>query len=570
MDVDIALRVAFATGVLLHVSLFRIGEWDIWATKLMRAPFILLAALSAALTWLRPAEPILLSFSYACQLDAALLGGILVSMLVYRAFFHRLRSFPGPFAARLSSLYMTSQAALKKMQPCHELKRLHEQYGEFVRIGPMELSITEPAAFRDIYANSSPCEKGPLYSHGYPSETVLEVRSRKQHGPKRKPWDYAFTTQALNDYEDRVGRYTDQLLGRIEESKGAAFNITRWFSFYTFDVMGELAFGKSFRQLEDNVEHYMSRVAHEAQRMIGGVFIYQPWFMATFRTTPVLNWGWLKLQSWSNEQIRNRLSNEPKVPDIFHWISSEYRRNPRPTPLDKLSLQAEIRLIVIAGSDTTAMTLTGLFYHLVKAPKVVARLRDEIDGLAAQGDQALTKNASLAKLRYLQACIDESLRLLPVVPTRLQRMTPPRELRLVAAGSLAILLSSRPRGSCAEVSNKSHITPITTEIPSVIDSRCFARPDEFVPERWTTEPDLVLDASVYAPFSVGRSSCAGKQLALIELRRTVALIVHRYDFALAPDQRIEAFESGLEDHFTLNPPEFKLVFKPRDALSRTG
>lgn len=104
-----------------------------------------------------------------------------------------------------------------------------------------------------------------------------------------------------------------------------------------------------------------------------------------------------------------------------------------------------------------------------------------------------------------------------------------------------------------------------TVIPlSPEDPRCFVRPDEFLPERWTTAPDLVLDASVYAPFSVGRTSCAGKQLALMELRRTVAFILHRYDFALAPGQRIEAFESGLEDHFTLNPPEFKLVFKTRE------
>lgn len=54
---------------------------------------------------------------------------------------------------------------------------------------------------------------------------------------------------------------------------------------------------------------------------------------------------------------------------------------------------------MIAGSDTTAMTLIGLFYHLVKAHHVVERLRGEIDELAAQGDQALTKNASLAKLK---------------------------------------------------------------------------------------------------------------------------------------------------------------------------
>ena len=103
------------------------------------------------------------------------------------------------------------------------------------------------------------------------------------------------------------------------------------------------------------------------------------------------------------------------------------------------------------------------------------------------------------------------------------------------------------------------------------DPRCFARPEEFIPERWTSEPELVLDASVYAPFSIGRSSCAGKQLALMELRRTIALIVYRYDFGLAPEQRIDTFERDLEDHFTMSPPEFKLVFKPRDAKpSRLG
>lgn len=136
---------------------------------------------------------------------------------------------------------------------------------------------------------------------------------------------------ALKDYEERVGRYTDQLLGRVEEFKGETFDITRWFNFYTFDVMGELAFGKSFRQLEDNVEHYLLQVSRDAQRMIGGVFLFQPWFIPTFRTTPILNWEWLKLQKWSSEQIDHRLANEPEVPDIFHWVSSEYRRNPGPS-----------------------------------------------------------------------------------------------------------------------------------------------------------------------------------------------------------------------------------------------
>ncbi|KAK8121169.1 cytochrome P450 67 [Apiospora kogelbergensis] len=546
MDIDIAVGVAFATGILLHVSLFRIGEWDLLAIWLMRAPFVLLAALGAALAWFRPAETVLQSLKDASKLDAALLGGVFTSMLVYRAFLHRLRVFPGPFAARLSNLYMTGQS-VKTMQAYRHFRRLHEHYGDFVRVGPMEISIAEPAAFRDIYANYSPCEKGPLYSHGHPSTTVLEARSRKLHAPKRKPWDRAFTTTALNNYEERVDRHTDQLLRRIEEHQGSEFNVTRWFSFYTFDVMGELAFGKSFRQLEDNAEHYMAKVARETQRTIGGLLLYTAWIMNTFRETPILNWAWIAFQKWCNEQVDDRLANEPKVPDIFHWISADYRQTPNPTPQERLDLLAEIRLIVVAGSDTTSMTLTGLFYQLVQAPGVVAKLREEIDELAAQDEHALTKNMSLVKLKYLQACIDESLRLTPVVPSRLQRMTPPEGAQI---GSRWV-----PGNTCVIA-------------PSWIlcrDSRCFARPEEFIPERWTSQPELVHDASVYAPFSVGRSSCAGKQLALMELRRTVALIVHRYDFALAPEQRIDAFERDLEDHFTMCPPDFNLVFKRREA-----
>lgn len=37
----------------------------------------------------------------------------------------------------------------------------------------------------------------------------------------------------------------------------------------------------------------------------------------------------------------------------------------------------------------------------------------------------------------------------------------------------------------------------------VLDERFFANPDAFIPERWTSEPKLVKDVSVFAPFSVG-------------------------------------------------------------------
>jgi len=63
---------------------------------------------------------------------------------------------------------------------------------------------------------------------------------------------------ALKDYEPRVANYTNQLLARIQATSGSPTNMTDWFNFYSFDVMGDLAFGKSFNMLKDGIKHYFS------------------------------------------------------------------------------------------------------------------------------------------------------------------------------------------------------------------------------------------------------------------------------------------------------------------------
>lgn len=61
-------------------------------------------------------------------------AGLILSIGVYRLFFHRLRCFPGPFAAKLSRFYAMSKAA-EKVQYHLEVAKMHEKYGDFVRTG---------------------------------------------------------------------------------------------------------------------------------------------------------------------------------------------------------------------------------------------------------------------------------------------------------------------------------------------------------------------------------------------------------------------------------------------------
>jgi len=76
-------------------------------------------------------------------------------------------------------------------------------------------------------------------------------------------------------------------------------------------------------------------------------------------------------------------------------------------------------LVVIAGSDTTKTVLSSLFFYLLRNPERLARLREEIDRFYPPSESLSSKH--FQEMSYLDACINEALRLSPVVPSGSQR-----------------------------------------------------------------------------------------------------------------------------------------------------
>ena len=76
-------------------------------------------------------------------------------------------------------------------------------------------------------------------------------------------------------------------------------------------------------------------------------------------------------------------------------------------------------LVVIAGSDTTKMVLSSLFFYLLCNPEKLAKLREEIDHFYPSGETLSSKH--FQEMSYLDACINEALRLSPAVPSGSQR-----------------------------------------------------------------------------------------------------------------------------------------------------
>ena len=90
---------------------------------------------------------------------------------------------------------------------------------------------------------------------------------------------------------------------------------------------------------------------------------------------------------------------------------------------ERLLLMGDARLLIVAGSDTTATTLVYFFYHAAKDPSIVDKLRAELREHNIKNDDTFEVQP-LQYLTYLNALINETLRMHPPVPGGVFRDTP--------------------------------------------------------------------------------------------------------------------------------------------------
>jgi hypothetical protein len=205
------LTLSGASGICIHLFLFRIGEWD------LKAPLIVMVyALAFVLAISLDRFNTLPGISPIKLLGCHVLG-IYSSIIFYRAFWHRLSGFPGPFWAKLSNLYVTALSA-KKLHLYEEVQKMHQQYGDYVRLGmstsppgthfekaaakycgrilgPTELSIADPQAVQALYSGQAKVSKGPWYTILEPRVSLQMEREKKAHARRRKVWDQGFSSK---------------------------------------------------------------------------------------------------------------------------------------------------------------------------------------------------------------------------------------------------------------------------------------------------------------------------------------------------------------------------------------
>lgn len=137
-----------------------------------------------------------------------------------------------------------------------KIRAFHERYGEVVRIAPDELTFTSPQAWKDIYGHGHAelakfFPKGTGHGDGSRASDIISSNPR-DHFRFRRAMLPAFSGKALEQQEPLIQIYVDLLISRLREvaEAGAATNMVKWYTFTTFDLIGDLAYGESFGGLK--------------------------------------------------------------------------------------------------------------------------------------------------------------------------------------------------------------------------------------------------------------------------------------------------------------------------------
>jgi len=112
---------------------------------------------------------------------------------------------------------------------------------------------------------------------------------------------------ALHNYEERVLKYSDQLIAKLKQSQGKPIDAGLWFNFFSFDVMGDLSFGKSFNMLVDGVKHHFLTDLH-TNMYFSTLFGKLTWLFPILKATPVLNGEIQKFMGWVGTQVEERIA----------------------------------------------------------------------------------------------------------------------------------------------------------------------------------------------------------------------------------------------------------------------
>ncbi|KAJ2987475.1 hypothetical protein NUW58_g4482 [Xylaria curta] len=442
--------------------------------------------------------------------------------VIYQYVFSPLAAFPGPLVAKFTKIWRAY--GMYKGTWHRDLVDLHRKYGPVVRIGPNELSVGDPEAFRQIYRASKAFPKGACYSviQGTRPFDLANERNEKIHGAQRRLVARPYSMDSTKRFEPQIDVLLDTLLRQLDgfAKTSQVFDLGFWIQLYAFDVIGTVSFSKPFGFVSSGSDNAIFERIQKAMDSAAWL-MHARWFFKLHQNVIMPVFGnWLALNDrhgyffqFSKNEVEKRKGQPGK--DIVGQLFQAQAVGGQP---NDLAITFMMTTNVFAGSDTTAIAMRAIFFNLLQNPSVLMKLRADLHKQCSGSSSGRISSNEAESSPYLQAVIYEGLRIFPSVAFVLDRDVPPEGMtirgRYIPGGTVV--------GTSPWVIHR---------VPEIWGSDV----EEFRPERWLDEERI---GRFFFAFGGGTRTCIGRHISWLEMEKLIAALVMRYDFELADDAKI--------------------------------
>lgn len=403
---------------------------------------------------------------------------------------------------------------------------LQRDYGDVVkiRLGPVEgLVIFHPDAIQRVMQdNQSNYSKDTIafnnmkliFGNGLiTSNGDFWLRQRRLMQP-------SFHKDKINHLCEMIVRQTQMALDSIEGAtrSGQAINITHEMMNLTMGIATQALFSNWVQDVNGELAEIIYHLASDTTFRFEHPFYPPLWFPASRNRR--LNKALKRLDDVINGIIDERRKHPGEKDDLLEMmmnaqLEEQEITGDQPRRMTDKQLHDEVVTLLLAGHESTSVSLCWTLYLLSQHPEVETRLRYELNEVLGSRPPRLE---DLPQLDYTRMVRDESMRLYP--PVWLTERKPIEE---------DVLCGYRiPAG-------------ITIGITQYVTHRhpdFWNNPEAFDPDRFSKERSIDRHEYAYFPFSGGGRQCLGKSLALMETQIVLAMLLQRYYFELRPGSKV--------------------------------
>jgi cytochrome P450 family 135 len=394
------------------------------------------------------------------------------------------------------------------LRPVPFIERCRERYGDFFTVrfvlGTI-VWISDPDVIKRVFTGD-PNVLRAGEGNAAPLEPIMGRNSvllldEPEHMRQRKLMLPSFHGERMQRYGELMQQITDRDIDGWPV--GTPFPLRKRTQAITLEVIMRAVFGVDDAERLERLRDALSPLLDMGTNQLAMAGIAFPLMR---RTLGKRVWdNFMRLRGEADELIYEEIGRrreDPSTPDRDDVLSILLQaRDDEGAPLTDAELRDELITLLVAGHETTATSTSWAFDLLLHHPDKLARLREEID---SGGDE------------YLDAVIKETLRIRPVVPGVVRKLSEPLELRGYEI----------PAGT--RVAPNIYLTHMN---PAV-----YPEPKQFRPERFL---DNGADTYSWIPFGGGTRRCLGASFALYEMKVVIPAILRRVELeAAGPPERI--------------------------------